>query len=256
MIRYSYKTPCRFLSDSDTTADIVWFPCAEGAQDLPFASSIRPLLLKQTNEKVTFPGELQWEWTPPYFAKAAIPNSGIGHVCGTEEDFARGNPINDPRPELTYRSDGLPTCCNAPLALRGGAAGGGVSSPTLMTVTVVGGSLFCIIATSPFVPPWWQVNLFPDPAVPQWFSTATVPGVGAGFRLRAYSLDPAALAVCSVRLSACTIGTQVFSGFVPTLASGMLDMNFPPVPIDDYRVMFRSNALGVSPSVVFRFDPL
>lgn len=255
MTRRPYTTKCRFFSDSAEELNIVWYPCTEGAKDLGLDAAIYPLDFSQQPWVPLYPGEVWERYNRPYNGRQPIPGSGMGGVCGTPEDFANGIRFDDPRPLASYRTDGLPTCCAVPLRGVGGARAGGRGEGWVFSPTVVGGALFCGLATTPAVPPWWQCDLFPDPTVPQWFSTAGAPGVGQGFRLRAWSVDPAHLAFCQVRQSACTAGTEWFAGAVPALADGGIDMTFLPIAVDDYRVGFRSQALGSSPSVVFRFDP-
>lgn len=127
VMRVPHTTKCQFFRDSDTVADVIWYPTNPGAPLLGSPSMISNSFLDP--EFFFFlPGGEVYGADRPFNFERAKPGALGGHVCGTPRDFAEGCAFDNAAPAVTYRTDQLPNCCGALAGARGGGAGGGRSS--------------------------------------------------------------------------------------------------------------------------------
>lgn len=119
-----FKARYRPFRDSDQEVEIEWFPAAPGALPLGFVSNVTIPYWEQNQFEYT-DGNLPLTTAEPTGKPTFRPGTGRGHVCGTREDFERGPHFDPDITPITYGAQGLPTCCGAPVPLRGGARDGG-----------------------------------------------------------------------------------------------------------------------------------
>lgn len=67
------------------------------------------------------PGEVAEAIRKTTLERAPI-GSGVGHVCGSEDDFAEGGVYDEQEPPVRYGTSGLPLCCNPVVVVSGGPA--------------------------------------------------------------------------------------------------------------------------------------
>lgn len=123
-MRRPYKTPCRFLSDSDLVSTVRWYEVAPDAETLPYTSIISSSDW-ESDRWLPFPvGELG-DVRKRFLAGSMPRGTGRGPMCGTVSDFNQGGDYEPDLPPVEYRTNGLPRCCHSPLAIVGGAGGSG-----------------------------------------------------------------------------------------------------------------------------------
>jgi hypothetical protein len=144
MLRDAYTTKCRPFRNSDVEVDIVWYPALPDAPALGFPSIMVSHFLDFTGAVWPPGGEVPNVPSPINF-EPSKPGAIGSHVCGTPEDFAEGGLYLPDDPPVTYRTDGLPSCCGAAAAGRGGLALGG-RSVVVVTNPITPGST-CSTAT-------------------------------------------------------------------------------------------------------------
>jgi hypothetical protein len=122
--RRMYKTPCRFLRDSDITSTIRWVEARPDAQPLPYPSVICSRLMEPDPWLTPEVGEQRVERYGTTLEKAPIGVNG-NHVCGTPEEFERGGTFEPELPPAEYDANGFLVCCEGPKKLIGGLGLGG-----------------------------------------------------------------------------------------------------------------------------------
>lgn len=162
------------FADSTQVVRVRFYPAVPGAKAIPFPSNVYVPDWDFDKEWWEPPGVKPAEWPGnPYNAAKAVPGSGAGHVCGTEEQFA-GEAQLDPDADMEYRPDGLPVCCDPRMELVGGAGGapqdavsvtapdseGGRtcagSEPVAMSTLVRG-----VLPDPPLTSGWWKLTVTP-----------------------------------------------------------------------------------------------
>lgn len=123
-MRRPYKTPCRFLGDSDLVSTVRWYEAAPNAKTLDRTSIISSSDW-ESDRWLPFPvGELGD--VPKKFLAGQMPaGTGLGPPCGTVSDFDEGGDYEPDLPPVEYRTNGLPKCCQSPLPVVGGGGGSG-----------------------------------------------------------------------------------------------------------------------------------
>jgi hypothetical protein len=121
-----FKCKYRPFRDSDQEVEIEWFPCAPGAELLPWVSNVSNPFWEEDQFEFT-DGTLPLDTVIPTGKPRSKPGSGKGHVCGTEGDFANGGLYQPALPPVAYGMQGLPSCCNPAVVGRGGVLDGGRS---------------------------------------------------------------------------------------------------------------------------------
>lgn len=110
--RHRYRTECRFFRDSDVTATIVWYPCHEDAEELPYDHPILQSVWDREGDDYLPRSGVGEVWGSPHVTDnmRPVPGARGQHLCGTEQDFEFGAAF-DPDADVQYRPDGLPVCC-------------------------------------------------------------------------------------------------------------------------------------------------
>ena len=107
--------------------EIDWYEVPEDAPVLPYDSALSSLdgTSEQLWQFMDNMGEVPWE-PRPYNGLVAPAGTPNGHICGTEEDFAKGGEYDPDAPPVEVNEFGLPLCCEPAQILKGGGAGGGL----------------------------------------------------------------------------------------------------------------------------------
>lgn len=147
------------------------------------------------------------------FLAGFVPRGLPGvHVCGTDTDFEEGGEYAPLLPPVRYSASGWPLCCDPPVTLRGGAAGGGRVVPTLVVpgvcVEIVS---FCAEAPAGPLDTFCEYDAF---GVEDRWARWT-PAVGTHVRLTLTQLTPPAVLTW-------TIHGGFNCGSLTTYASGVL----------------------------------
>ena len=119
-----YKTKCRFFRDSDQVDEITWYPALPDAPLLGVPTMFASLRHEPRDFFWLPGGEVPYE---PFTVQRPVTKPGaLGvHHCGSDDDFAEGCAFLPDDPPVLYQTNGLPDCCGASPAVRGGGAGGG-----------------------------------------------------------------------------------------------------------------------------------
>lgn len=96
----------------------MWYPVADGVPALGIPSIINSLDWDSSPWERSGVGEV-WGASRKYNGKQAIPGIGRDHVCGTADNFARGESITSSLPPTVYNPQGVPLCCNPPKIMEG-----------------------------------------------------------------------------------------------------------------------------------------
>jgi hypothetical protein len=109
-IRRTYRTTAKPFSNSDQTAEMVWYPALEGAPTLPFSTTFNtgdqnPVFIDKTSAGEVYDAPRPFEFTRPKAHALGV------HQCGSAAAFVDGVPY-DPEQVIPYNDDGLPVCCN------------------------------------------------------------------------------------------------------------------------------------------------
>jgi len=119
--RSTYRTLARLYPDSDEVFEVEWYEARPDAPLLGTPSALNSLIWARDHDEYlqTAVGEIPLApfVKVPYQQKILATGD---HVCGTAEDFAGQGVYDDTSPDVTYRSDGLPTCCGAAVEGMGG----------------------------------------------------------------------------------------------------------------------------------------
>lgn len=114
--RREYRTAARFFRSSNVEDEITWRRAADDAPALGFPSSIMSndwLDDGYDDSPATEVGEV-YGAPRPYTPSPPLLGLNYLHVCGTEEDFARGAVYDPERVPVLYDDQGLPACCDGP----------------------------------------------------------------------------------------------------------------------------------------------
>lgn len=136
--RHRYRTRCRFFNDSDAEADIIWYPCHEDAEELPFETAIMQSVWDREGDDYLPTSGVGEVWGARHVTDnmQPVPGARGQHQCGTASDFENGATF-DPDTHVDYRPDGLPTCC--PGMVFTGVVWGGRTPPGPMGGPLWGG---------------------------------------------------------------------------------------------------------------------
>lgn len=119
-----HTTRCLFFEDSDTEADVIWYPALPTAELLDTPSMVSNSYL-DPDGFFFLPGGEVYGAPREFNGLREKPGALGGHVCGTPIDFAEGCKLDNDAPAVQYRTDGLPSCCGAAVVAAGGGAVGG-----------------------------------------------------------------------------------------------------------------------------------
>jgi len=89
---------------------IRWRPARPEAGTLPFPSGIISLDWHSEPHVVEGLGEVYGE-ERPFVWLDPLEHTPTPHICGTEADHLMGSEYRPDLPPVTFRADGLPTCC-------------------------------------------------------------------------------------------------------------------------------------------------
>jgi hypothetical protein len=129
--RSTYRTLARLYPDSDEVFEIEWYVARDDAPLLGFPSALNQLIWARDHDEylITAVGEIPL--APWIKTRYHTPPLALGdHYCGTEDDFAGQGTYDDTSPDVTYRPDGLPTCCGPLVEGTGGLGLSGVAPYT------------------------------------------------------------------------------------------------------------------------------
>jgi len=232
--------------DSDQVVRIRFYPADKDAVACPFPSNIAVPDWEFDKEWMDDKGCVWAEWPgEPYNRAKAVPGSGRGHVCGTEEQFA-GESKFDPAADMVYRPDGLPTCCDPRLEVVGGAG----AAPLASVAVPPAPGPTC--AAAGLLPLGVDVVVPFDPAGPAnaWFKLPLTSGVGYTLTGRIIA-GPSAFG-CSGVLSDCV--TPWGTNPIATLhaASGSTGFTAPTDTLP--RLLWPNVNLQGTGSFTFRID--
>jgi hypothetical protein len=166
-----YRTKCRFFRDSDQVDEIEWYPALPDAPLLGVPTVFASLRQEPRDFFWQPGGEVPFE--PFTIQRPKTKPGALGvHHCGTDQDFAEGCAFLPLDPPVLYQTNGLPDCCGAVPAVRGGGAGGGRVG---VVVSPPQDGLTCNTAfvLSNGVPRAYVLNSL----LQRWFVLPTVPGL-------------------------------------------------------------------------------
>jgi hypothetical protein len=109
--RRPYRPTVRPFRDSEVTVTIDWVPARPEDGTLPFPSAITSLDWHARPWEAQGVGEV-YGAPRVYNRKRPIPGPVRDHICGTADDFARGELLDASKPLTRYLPSGLPTCCD------------------------------------------------------------------------------------------------------------------------------------------------
>jgi len=168
---------------------MVWYPAAPGAVHLGMPTVFTSCdWIRDHHDNGEFDltvGTVGEDPDSPrtFNGRQPIPELGGpgGHVCGTEADWLGESPFNEHAPSAELDEDGIPRCCERPIAIQGGAESGGEAEFTgiVPSPTCVGAPLlnynqeYQFVGQTGFVR--WEI---PENGLVHWIVTATAPGAG------------------------------------------------------------------------------
>lgn len=129
--RSTYRTLAHLYPDSDEVFEIEWYEALPDAPLLGTPSAINSLVWARDRDEYTptAVGEIAGApWIKTRYHRK--PLAAGDHVCGTPEDFAGRGSIDTTSPPVTYRPDGLPTCCGDLVEGTGGLGLGDIPEVT------------------------------------------------------------------------------------------------------------------------------
>ena len=178
--RAPYKTRARLYPDSDQEFDVVWYIARDDAPLYRGPRALNNLEWERDREDwlQTSVGEIFGTRTETTDWKSK-PLALGDHQCGTPADFAGDGVFNDQPPFVTYRNDGLPTCCGWKFLADGGAAGSGqgfwswnaqhwAGTCCDAPLSVAGTTYVGTLVTTGLPPQVYQYNLTAGPATFDW----------------------------------------------------------------------------------------
>jgi len=203
-----HRTRCRFFRDSDVEDEVLWYPALPDAEMLPYPSMIGNSYLDP--DGVFFlPGGEVYGAEKIFSPEQQKPGALGGHVCGTETDFREGCLFLPDEPPVTYRTDGLPTCCGAAVDRAGGGAGGGRDLVVLNNPIVPGNT--CVTAS--LVPLSTWVTYFIPAGATAWIANQP-PGVASSRKMFVENVSGAT--TVEFRFGFCPSPVSLGSAALPT----------------------------------------
>lgn len=203
-----HTTRCRFFRDSDTEADVIWYPALPDAPLLDTPSMVSNSYL-DPDAFFFLPGGEVYGAERVFSPERTKPGALGGHTCGTPEDFAEGCQFDLEGPTVEYRTDGLPNCCGQAVVAAGGGAAGGRVAVSVVNPVVPGTT--CITAT--LVPLSTWVTFFIPAGAVSWIRYVP-PGVASSRQI--FVEDVSGASSVEFRYGFCPSPVSLGSAALPT----------------------------------------
>lgn len=138
--RVPYSGKVKVFRDSEETAGVFWYPANKGAEKFNRTSCVT--VLDWDDRAFDYAdGTGQWvEWNTFREERERVGALGA-HVCGTDEDFAKGGKYEPDEPPVKYGANGLPACCAPAVVGVGGMVIGGAGDVAFIPRPVARGGL-------------------------------------------------------------------------------------------------------------------